>query len=380
MAHFGSARLTRRSFLGAVSASVILAGCQGGGRDVSPRPTGTGGRLPAWDPSVAAGSAPDLPARVAKSMPNPAEFWQRTSFGMQTAAKDLGLEFLSASAEGDSARNVEQMEGFLRRGVGALAITPIDVAAQEPVARQAIERGVCTIGNVFVPSHCHDVASQYRVGYDLGKSAADYINAELGGEAEVLNFNFESIEALIPRFEGTRAGLAEHAPGAKIVLDTQPAEVTQESGFQTTSTALQQHPNIQVVLGADTWCLGALSAFEAAGKANDRLFFGGVDGEVQALDAIRRGGPYKVSYAWPMEVLAYSWVQFAADWLDGKSIPKVIDLGVAGLDGAAAIDEFTGTMRDPARHWREYEALGFLGNISYDTREEFLTELYEIGN
>ena len=338
------------------------------------------GGLAPWDPNVPAGTVPDLPGVIAKGLPNSAaEFWQRVEFGMNQAASDVGLEFLVANSEGDVTRNVEQMEGFLNRGIGSLAITVIDPVAQAPVAQRAIDAGIFVIGNVFVPAHCHDDGDQYTIGRRLGESAANYLNNELGGEAKVLHFNFDHVESVIPRHDGVLDGLAA-APGAQVVQDlTLGAEnVTQEAAFQATSTAFQQDPEISVILGIDTWCLGALAALEAEGRADPRMFIGGVDGETQAIEAIRLEGPYKVSFAWPMEVLAYGWTQFAADWLQGKSVPKFIDLGVVELSAGPALAGFEESAADPGSFWRDYPELGFLGNISYDTRDEYLTELYSI--
>ncbi len=68
-------------------------------------------------------------------------------------------------------------------------------------------------------------------------------------------------------------------PGVTIVADITPNPVNKEGGFETMSTILQAHPDIDVVLGADTVVLGALAALEAAGKARPDQFLGGIDGE-----------------------------------------------------------------------------------------------------
>ena len=49
-------------------------------------------------------------------------------------------------------------------------------------------------------------------------------------------------------------------PGVTIVADITPNPVNKEGGFATMSTILLAHPDIDVVLGADTVVLGALAA------------------------------------------------------------------------------------------------------------------------
>ena len=79
-------------------------------------------------------------------------------------------------------------------------------------------------------------------------------------------------------------------PGVTIVADITPNPVNKEGGFATMSTILQAHPDVDVVLGADTVVLGALAALEAAGKARPDQFLGGIDGEPEAVAEIKKAG------------------------------------------------------------------------------------------
>lgn len=378
--------LQRGAALGmTVGIGSLLGACGGDEGATTTARTGpgaaAGAKLAPFDPSVAAGTAPDLPEVVAHANYANVEFFQRVSEGMRAGCDDFGLQLVESSAEGKPDLVVKQMQSFLQRGVGVLATHPVDPNAQAPVMQQALDEGVCVIGNVIVPATLHDIASQYDIGFRQGQAAAKYIEESLGGEAQVLHFNSDKIaEALKPRGEGVRAALEQHAPGAKIVVDTTPDDFTQDGGFKTASTALQKFPEIKVVVGGDTWVLGALSAFEAAKvQGLDDMFFSGVDGEKQALDRVKQGGAYKASFAWPMETLSYAWIKFAADYLQGKSIPQVITLGVEQLDSAAVIDDFQSRMADPKGSWERDKALQpLLGNISYDTRKNALTKLYEV--
>ena len=116
-------------------------------------------------------------------------------------------------------------------------------------------------------------------------------------------------------------------PGVTIVADITPNPVNKEGGFATMSTILQAHPDVDVVLGADTVVLGALAALEAAGKARPDQFLGGIDGEPEAVAEIKKAdSPYKASIALSSPVFGYAMGQHAADWLEGKSIPQAMDI------------------------------------------------------
>ena len=112
-----------------------------------------------------------------------------------------------------------------------------------------------------------------------------------------------------------------------IVADISPVTVDNEGGFATMNTILLADPDIDVVLGADTVVLGALAAVRAAGKDRPDQFFGGIDGEPEAVAELRKtGSPYKTSISLASPVFGYAMGQHAADWLEGKSIPQAMDI------------------------------------------------------
>jgi len=130
------------------------------------------------------------------------------------------------------------------------------------------------------------------------------------------------------------------------------------------------------VLGADTVVLGALAALEAAGKARPDQFLGGIDGEPEAVAAIKKGGgPYKASIALNSPVFGYALGYFAADWLDGKSVPQAMDILPSALN-TGNIDQYEKDLADPgavfADAGRRDQYLKMYGNICYDTRDQYV--------
>ncbi len=135
-------------------------------------PTTVTSTLKPFQAKDAAGGKPDLPKRVAWANTSDAEFFLSITTAMETAAKDRGLEFITAIANDDSAKNVEQINTFLQRGIAALAIQPLDANARAPLMQQAIDKGIAVLSLVTPPSTNQVIANQYKVGNAQGLAAA----------------------------------------------------------------------------------------------------------------------------------------------------------------------------------------------------------------
>jgi ribose transport system substrate-binding protein len=121
--------------------------------------------------------------------------------------------------------------------------------------------------------------------------------------------------------------------------------------------------------------LGALGAVREAGKARQDQFFGGIDGEPEAVAEIKVGGPYKASIALASPIFGYAMGQHAADWLEGKSIPQAMDILPSALT-LANLAQYEADLADPAKVYgdpaRRDVYLKMYGNICYDTRHQYV--------
>ncbi|MFN8486136.1 MAG: sugar ABC transporter substrate-binding protein [Caldilineaceae bacterium] len=330
-------------------------------------------KLEAFKPSDKAGEKPNLPKRIAWANTSNAEFFLAITNSIQQAADDRGLEFITAIANDDSAKNIEQINTFLQRGIAALCIQPLDANAQAPLMQKAIDAGVAVLSLVTPPSTTQAVADQYKVGNTQGLAAAKWIKENLDGKAKVHYFNIDTIEVLKARHQGVLDGVKSAGPGVEIVSDINAGAITNEAGFNTMNTVLQAHPDINVILGGDTLVLGALAALEAAGKAKDKIYISGIDGDKEALKKVKEGGAYKASFAFAYPMMGYAWGQYAADWLEGKDIPLLMQFNAIELNSAQTIDEFEKAMGNVKETWKAADKyFTNLGNISYATRQNYL--------
>jgi ribose transport system substrate-binding protein len=312
---------------------------------------------------------------LAFAQDNEREFMRGVARGLAAAAKDRGLGYRVEMAANDPARMIQQVEALRAAKVGALVAAPVDPPSLAASLQRVIWSGAY-VGTVVPPPATSILnAPQYITGKALADVAAAYIRTRLGGRAKVVLLTHDSLQFLAPRFAAMRDTFND-MPGVTIVADISPVTVNKEGGRATMETVLLAHPNVDVVLGADTVVLGALQALRETGKARADQFLGGIDGEIEAVAEIKKGGgPYKASISLASPVFGYAMGQHAADWLAGKSIPQAMDILPIALttENMAAyerdIADPAAVYRDPARR-QQY--LRMYGNICFDTRDRYL--------
>ena len=333
-------------------------------------------KLPVHDAARASCRAPTgLEKKLVFVQDNTREFMQGAGRGLEAAARARGLGYSVALANNDPALMIKQVGGIATDKTGAIVVAPIDPPSLAPVLKKVIGAGAYVGAIVPPPATTVLNAPQYLTGKVLAEAAANYIRTRLGGKAKVVLLTHDSLQFLAPRFTAMRDTLRT-LPGATIVADISPATVDKEGGYRTMKTILLAQPNIDVVLGADTVVLGALTALRETGKARADQFLGGIDGEEEAVVEIKKGGsPYKASISLASSIFGYAMGQQAADWLDGKSIPQAMDI----LPKALTSSNIAGYERDTANPGEVYadptrraSYLKMYGNICFDTRENYI--------
>jgi ribose transport system substrate-binding protein len=323
----------------------------------------------------ACAAPPGLKKQLAFARDNDRDFMKGVDYGLSKAAADRGLSYKMTDAGNDATKMIGQLDSFLSEGDGAVVAAPVDPPSLAPSLQKLIWAG-SYVGTVVPPPATSILnAPQYLTGKTLGDVAANYIHDKLGGKAKVVLLTHDSLEFLAPRFAAMRDSLRA-IPGATIVADISPVTVDNAGGFATMKTILLAEPDVDVVLGADTVVMGALAAVRAAGKARPEQFFGGIDGEPDAVAELRKpGSPYKTSISLASSIFGYAMGQQAADWLEGKSIPQAMDTLPIALN-AENLAPYEADIADPAAVFadlaRRSVYLKMYGNICYDTRDQYV--------
>ena len=302
------------------------------------------------------------------------DFMQGVSRGLAAAAADRGLAYQVAIADNDAAKMISQVQALHQTRSGGVVVAPVDAVGLAPYLQQLIWSGSYVGAVVPPPAISLLNAPQYLTGKALGDAAAAYIRERLRGRANVVLLTHDSLQFLSPRFVAMRDAL-NALPGVTIVADISPATVNKEGGEAMMRNILLAHPDVDVVLGADTVVLGALAAVRGAGKARPDQFFGGIDGEPEAVAEIKQGGPYKASISLASSVFGYAMGQHAADWLEGKSVPQAMDILPIALS-SANMTRYEADVAHPGKVYadpgRRNEYLRMYGNICYDTRDQYV--------
>jgi ribose transport system substrate-binding protein len=360
----------------AVAATMVALSVAGALAQERPEGLTTPQVLPPYDRTAPACSAPtDLSKTLTFAQDNDRAFMQGVGAGLKEAAADRGLGYVNVVADSSAEKQAQQVRDAVAALTGGLIAAPVDAIGLAPDLKEAIWSGAY-VGTVVPPPATTILnAPQYLTGKTLGDAAAAYIEAKLGGKADVVLLTHDSLQFLAPRFTAMRDALQE-LRGVSIVADISPVTVDEKGGYEMMKTILEAYPNVDVVLGADTVVLGALRALREAGKARSDQFLGGIDGEPEAVAEIRKGdGPYKASVALSSPVFGYALGSLAADWLEGKSVPQAMDILPFALtqENLAA---YEADQADPGAVYsdpvRRETYLRMYGNICYETRDHYL--------
>ena len=211
-------------------------------------------------------------------------------------ANELGLKVESFDSEIDVNKQISGIENFVSSGAKVIVVCVFDPPSVESAIKEAAEAGVYIVqyagrnvaefGGVSISIEDEDL------GAAAGTYAAKLINEELGGEANVAILDYPDIANVVVRADAIKAAIEKDAPKAVIVGNYLGG--TTEFGLASMETALQEHPEINVVASInDAGAYGALQALRAAGKDEATTIIVGIDAEPQALEYIEEGGMYR---------------------------------------------------------------------------------------
>jgi ABC-type sugar transport system substrate-binding protein len=320
---------------------------------------------------VPAGPPTHLPKVIASNFPAGSAYFIEYSNNLKTSAQNRGFSYTSTTYGTNLEQNIAQLDQLFIKGIGALVAQPLDVSGEKGTMVQAIKKGICVCYEVTGPSTIQIVTDQYVAGYAQGRGAAKWVQAHLHGKGQAVVFDPSLISpSLKPRTLGRIAGL-KTIKGMKIVA-VQPIKLlTAEEGASFSATLLQAHPGIDVWIGDDDTSIGVMSTLEAAGKtAKDPIYISGINGQANALEAVKKGTLFRADLAFPNGLYEYASGQLCADYVEGKSVPQLMYVVLVQVT-PFNIDSFLKNDSNPGPAYHAGKAakyIKYLGNISYANR------------
>ena len=235
------------------------------------------------------------------------------------------LEFVYADAQQDNARQVADVETFLRQKVDLLIISPNEATPLTPVVKRAFEAGTPVIvldREIEGDTYTTFIGADNRA---IGRAAGEYVATVLGDSGTVVEI--KGLPGSTPardRSEGFREALAAH-PGIRIIHDPV-ANWLREEAMSQMEAALAAHPRIDLVYAHnDPMAMGAWLAARAKGR-DTTMKFVGIDG-LPGLDGGRQAvadGKLAATFVYPTG--GKEAVDVAVRILRGEAVPHRITL------------------------------------------------------
>lgn len=203
--------------------------------------------------------------------------------GINDTAKTKGTKVQIADAQNNTAKQTNDVEDMIQRGVDILIINPVDSDAITPEVKAANNAGIPVItvdrssngGQVLTL-----VASNSVEG---GKMAAQFMLKQLGKSAKIAELQgIPGASAARERGKGFDTGVA----GQLDIVAKQTANFDRAQGLTTTENIIQGHPEIKGIFAQnDEMALGAVQAL----RNKPDFILVGFDGSADALTAVKNG-------------------------------------------------------------------------------------------
>lgn len=225
---------------------------------------------------------------------------KQNASGMETHAAATGWKVVAQDPNLDAQEQARQLSTVVASGTaGALWIIPISPSAVTQVLRDAQAKGIPVVTSGAPsdygfdgpqPGITFDTIDYALYGTNVGRELGTCIREKLGGNATVV-WGLPALGAAGKEEmeKAEEAALRAAAPNAKIVSKVPSSTI--QAAQTDVGNALQGHPDANAVMASvDEVALGAISAFDSAGKGLPCLVSAG--GNEQAIAAVKAGTIY----------------------------------------------------------------------------------------
>jgi len=255
-------------------------------------------------------------------------FSRLVSDSIRSHAYEAGEDLLELSNRYSPTTAIRNAEIFVRERVDLVIEFQTNQQSASVVASKLIEAGIPIIA-IEIPHPGADYygANNYRAGLLAGHALAHAAVRQWRGQVDEIILLELSMAGPLPqsRLTGVLAGIREILPK---IPDQRVRFINGngrfENSLQVTRRYLQHIKSKHVLIGAlnDPSCLGALQAFEEAGRAVNCLAVG-QNSSIEARQEMRRPGSRLIgSVAYFPERYGEAVLSLALDKLQGKAIPS----------------------------------------------------------
>ena len=221
-----------------------------------------------------------------KNQTNP--FFQVVRLGAESAAQQMNARVTHfVPTKPDSIpEQTSQVEDVVVRKPAAIVFTPVDSKAMVPAVRKINAAKIPVVNLTDRSEGGEFVAFVGASDHALGLETARHLFRTMGGKGSVVIL--EGIKGTVSNSDRVRGfnDAAKEFPGIRI-LASQPANYQRLQALQVMENLMQSHPRIDAVAAAnDAMASGAIEALEGADR---KALVIGINGTMEAIDAIKAG-------------------------------------------------------------------------------------------
>jgi len=250
-------------------------------------------------------------------------------------AAELGVELVVADANENVVKQNQDIADMLQQGIKVLILNAVDPDGVAPSLAACAEKKVPIITvDRFVNGNVDVVIGRDNVL--MGQAVGNAIVAALGGKGNAKGKILEVMGSGGDRVQEARSkgfhNAVDSEPGIEIV-QTPHCDYVRSKAATATQDIIQRHRDIALIYGHnDDMALGALQVCE---DANLKVMCSGVDGLMEAVEAITKGRYLATSANDPF-AFGKTAVEVAVKLINGESVGKDVDAGTFLIDSSNA--------------------------------------------
>lgn len=234
-------------------------------------------------------------------------------------AETRGIELLESSAGISAAEQLAEVNTWIASGVDAIVLFALDPQSMAPVVEKAHEAGIKIIGYAeHVPGEDGSIVFNNEQGADLiGTATGEYINEELGGEADIGVLSFTAGEQNRIRTGNAVDKILELAPDAEVVARAEANDAG--TALKVGRPMLNANPDIDVVVAnTDDDINGFVAALKGVGRPSDSVWFASYDASTPVLQKMLSGEVRGITAALPISDIGRAVIEAPANAITGE--------------------------------------------------------------
>ncbi len=261
----------------------------------------------------------------------------------QAYGKDKGWTVNVLDTAGDVAAALSRLEDVVNQKVNAIVIN-VDPSQVSDGLQAAQKAGIPVFG-MDAGTDPLLVTNVTSNGYAMAAETATYVVDRLNGKGNVVMFVYDPYPPVQKRGVIANAIFANN-PDIKVLQritpDVKDGGIADSRAKMEALLAANPTPgSISAVWAAwDQPALGALQAIEGAGRQNEGIVIVGIDANLQALDAIAKGGNFEASVAQDFNGIGQTEGSLVDKYLGGGKITQKVVYVPTKLVTAANVASF----------------------------------------